>query len=235
MRYAKLAAGLAVITLAALNLVSAEELVTGRRSVVLEGSDSRLVVDILGGSIVEFQLNDQGLNPLRWANTGPTDEARQMIHFLCLDRWGLPSDAESANGMNGHGEAGKVEWEILEEDGTSARMAATLPMAGLRVERTIQVASEGTWFHVAETVTNQNKLGRVYNMVQHPTIGPPFLDENVVVDSNATKGFAQSSPMPNPEEFSALWPHAPRADKPVNIRHLSDDHDPFARWTHVSR
>ncbi len=226
MRYAKSAAGLAVITLAALSFVSAEELVTGRRSVVLEGSNSRLVVDILGGSIVEFQLNDQGLNPLRWANTGPTDEARQMSHFLCLDRWGLPSDAESANGMNGHGEAGKVEWEVLEEDGTSARMAAILPMAGLRVERTIQVASEGTWFHVAETVTNQNKLGRVYNMVQHPTIGPPFLDENVVVDSNATKGFAQSSPMPNPEEFSALWPHAPRADKPVNIRYLSDDHDP---------
>ena len=83
MRYAKLAAGLAVITLAALSFVSAEELVTGRRSVVLEGADSRLVVDVLGGSIVEFQLNDQGLNPLRWANTGPTDEARQMSHFLC--------------------------------------------------------------------------------------------------------------------------------------------------------
>lgn len=226
MRYAKLAAALAVVTFAAWSHMSAEELVDGRRSIVLQGADSRLVVDVLGGSIVEFNLKDHGLNPLRWANAGPTDETRQMSHFLCLDRWGLPSDAEVANGMSGHGEAGRVEWDVLADDGTSARMSAVLPMAGLRVERDVRVASSGNWFQVTETVTNQNKLGRVYNMVQHPTIGPPFLDESVVVDSNATKGFAQSSPMPNPEEFSALWPQAPREDKTVNIRHLSDDHAP---------
>ena len=223
MRYISLAV-LLVLTIPA--SAAAEQLVEGRRSVVLEGSQSRLVVDLLGGSIVDFRLTEHGVNPLRWANAGPTDQARSMSHFLCLDRWGLPSEAEKANGMQGHGEATKVAWEILEQRTTSARMSANLPMAGLRVEREIELAASGGWFYVAETVTNRNKLGRVYNMVQHPTIGPPFLDESVVVDSNAAKGFMQGGAMPNPEEPSVVWPIALNNGEPVNLRFLSDDHDP---------
>ena len=30
---------------------------------------------------------------------------------------------------------------------------------------------------VEEDITNTNPLGRVWNLVQHPTLGPPFLDE----------------------------------------------------------
>ena len=77
-----------------------------------------------------------------------------------------------------------------------------------------------------ETVTNRNKLGRVYNMVQHPTVGPPFLDGTVVVDSNATKGFMQGGSMPDPEEPSVAWPTALTGGRPVNLRYLNDDHDP---------
>jgi hypothetical protein len=65
-----------------------------------------------------------------------------------------------------------------------------------------------SFFTVSETVTNRNKLGRVYNMVQHATIGPPFLDETTVVDSNAQHGFMQSSPLPNPEQLEIRWPEA---------------------------
>jgi uncharacterized protein (TIGR02246 family) len=223
MRYAKFAAAAAALILSGSSLMSAEEIVDGRRSIVLDGAKSRLVIDILGGSIVQFELKDHGLNPLRWANTGPTDQARQMSHFLCLDRWGLPSEAEAANGMNGHGEAGRVEWDVVADDDSSAHMSAVLPMAGLRVERQVQVAADGNWFHVTETVTNQNKLGRVYNMVQHPSIGAPFLDETVVVDSNASRGFSRGGSMPEPEVPSALWPKRPTADGTVDLRHLSGD------------
>ena len=45
---------------------------------------------------------------------------------------------------------------------------------------------------VEEDITNTNPLGRVWNVVQHPTLGPPFLDWDTVVDSNATTGFAQA-------------------------------------------
>lgn len=206
--------------------LSAETLVDGRRSIVLEGRQARIVVDILGGSIVDFRLEGHGLNPLRWANEGPVDEPRSMSHFLCLDRWGLPSEAESANGMPGHGEATKVGWQVVAQGPTSVRMSADLPMAGLRVERRLDLAPADSWFYVVETVTNQNQLGRVYNMVQHPTLGLPFLDETVVVDSNATTGFMQGGAMPKPEEPSVTWPTALKDGQPVNLRHLTDDHDP---------
>ncbi len=227
MRFPKLAFVLAGSALAAMSIVSAEEIFEGRRSVVLQGEEARLVVDILGGSIVSFELNDQGLNPLRWANSGPTNKPRQMSHFLCLDRWGPPSAAEAANGMPFHGEAGLVEWQVVDQSPTTAKMKATLPLAGLEIERSVWLAPEGSWFQVQETVTNQNKLGRIYNMVQHASIGPPFLDASVVVDSNAERGYPRGGSMPNPEEPSALWPKAPRPDgTESDVRLLTNDPTP---------
>ena len=227
MRFPKSAFVLAGALLAAMSLVSAEEVFEGRRSVVLQGTDARLVVDILGGSIVSFELNDQKLNPLRWANAGPADKPRQMSHFLCLDRWGPPSDAERASGMPFHGEAGLVEWQVIDQKATTGRMKATLPLAGLEIERSVWLAPEGSWFQVQETVTNKNKLGRIYNMVQHASIGPPFLDASVVVDSNALRGYPRGGSMPNPEEPNALWPKAPRPDgTEADVRRLINDSTP---------
>jgi hypothetical protein len=153
-----------------------------------------------------------------------------MAHFLCLDRWGAPSKAEEANGMPFHGEATRVHWKELSEPGSGgaihAEMEAALPLAGLRVRRRIQLAANEALLRVTEQVTNNNKLGRVYNMVQHPTIGPPFLDETTIVDSNARQGFMQSSPLPNPEQPAVFWPQALRDGQPVNLRHLADNPNP---------
>jgi hypothetical protein len=208
-----------------------ESLVDGRRSVVLESETARVVVDVLGGSIVRFELKNSPLNPLVWGNTGSPSEARPIGHFLCLDRWGQPSDAELKNGMPFHGEATRVEWKVLQEPASpagavAAELSASLPMAGLDVRRAITLSSTGAFFRVTEEVTNRNQLGRIYNMVQHPTIGPPFLDENTVVDSNARKGFMQSSPLPNPEEPAVSWPQALKDSQPVNMRELRDDPQP---------
>ena len=63
-------------------------------------------------------------------------------------------------------------------------------------------------------------------MVQHPTIGPPFLDEQTIVDANARRGFMQSSPLPNPEEPSVVWPEARQDGQPVNMRFLTSDPNP---------
>lgn len=210
---------------------SAETLVDGRRSIVLENEQALVVVDLLGGSIVEFRHKGLDLNPLRWRNDGPADEARSMSHFLCLDRWGQPSEAERANGMPGHGEAAKVEWSVLAEpaargEWVEARMSARLPMAGLEVERTIRLAREGAWLQVEESVTNRNPLGRVYNMVQHPTIGPPFLDETVLVDSNAGKGFPQNVGVEDIDEAAREWPRAAKGRTDDDLRRLADDADP---------
>jgi hypothetical protein len=199
-------AGLAAF-LTALAIAPAQVGTDGRRAVRLQSQTATLVIDLGGGSIVDFHLGGDGLNPLRWLGPGDGDKAlRPMAHFLCLDRWGPPTAAELANGMPFHGEASRVEWKQIgaNERQTGrlvAVMEAALPIAGLQVRRTVGLSESATFFTVSETVTNRNKLGRVYNMVQHATIGPPFLDESTVVDSNAQQGFMQSSPLPNPEQL----------------------------------
>jgi hypothetical protein len=102
-----------------------------------------------------------------------------------------------------------------------------LPIAGLSVRRTIRLSIKEAVFDVREEVTNQNPLGRIYNMVQHPTIGPPYLDDSTLVDCNGRRGFAQGGSLPNPEEPSFLWPQALARDgKAVDMRRLTDDPNP---------
>lgn len=213
-------------------IATPEVVVNGRRTVVVESPAATLLIDLGGGSIVDFHLSGGGLNPLRWI--GPGDEnapLRPMAHFLCLDRWGQPSGEEQRNGMPFHGEASRVEWkELSPSQGSGAKdlagMSANLPMAGLEIHRSVKLSGSAAVFTVSETVTNRNKLGRIYNMVQHATIGPPFLDETTVVDSNAQRGLMQSSPLPNPEQPEIHWPQAIKQGNPVDLRRLTNDPDP---------
>jgi hypothetical protein len=210
----------------------AETIINGRRTVVVENSAATMLIDLGGGSIVDFHLSGGGLNPLRWL--GPGDEqavSRPMAHFICLDRWGPASEAEQKNGVPFHGEASRVEWKDLsgsEVHGAKnlVAMSAYLPLAGLEIRRRVSLADSAAVVTVSETVTNRNKLGRIYNMVQHATIGPPFLDETTVVDSNAGRGLMQSSPLPNPEQIEIRWPQAIKQGKPVDLRRLTSDPDP---------
>jgi hypothetical protein len=221
------------ILMMATPVLQSEEFVNGRRSLMFEGQTAKLVVDLAGGSIADFRLRDLELNPLNWAAPKAGDTPpRAFGHFLCLDRWGPPSEAEGGNGMPYHGEATHVGWQILRdvmsEDGfILAEMAAKLPLAGLAIKRTIRLSRTGALFTVREDITNENRLGRIYNVVQHPTIGPPFLDETTIVDCNGRKGFAQGGSLPDPEEPSFYWPRALNAEgEAVNLRRLTDDPNP---------
>ncbi|MFN7994006.1 MAG: hypothetical protein U0Q18_10410 [Bryobacteraceae bacterium] len=213
-------------------VTSAEVMINGRRTVVVESPTATVLIDLGGGSIVDFHLSDGGLNPLRWLGSEDENVAvRPMAHFLCLDRWGQPSESEERNGMPFHGEASRVEWKELQAVDSHgaknrAEMSAYLPMAGLEIRRSLRLSGSGGAFVVSETVTNRNKLGRIYNMVQHATIGPPFLDESTVVDSNAQRGLMQSSPLPNPEQPEIRWPQAIKQGNPVDLRHLTSDPEP---------
>jgi hypothetical protein len=154
-----------------------------------------------------------------------------MGHFLCLDRWGPPSAAEEKNGMPFHGEASKVIWRVTrppEQNGgwIEAEMFAELPLAGLEVRRVIRLLDTEALVSVREKVTNRNRLGRIFNMVQHPTIGAPFLDVETRVDAGAGKGFMQSSPLPNPEQLEVRWPNALHNGKRVDLRRLENDPNP---------
>ncbi len=222
-------AGFAILTSGAV----AAEWIPGRKALVFDTEVARLFVDLDGGSIGDFHLKSTGLNPLAWATPSPGDRSKHGFgHFLCLDRWGPPSDVEGKNGMPYHGEAANTSWTILQDvrvaDGIlTAEMGATLAKAGLTVRRSLRMSQTAPVFVVREEVTNQNPLGRVYNMVQHPTIGTPFLDETTLVDCNGRKGFAQGGVLPDPEEPSAYWPQAAGPDgELVNLRHLTDNSAP---------
>lgn len=211
-----------------------------RPRLVLDGQAAVLVVDLGGGSIADFHLKSNPLNPLQWdswsfgdtPDQAPPIEPRSMGHFLCLDRWGPATQAEQAHGMGWHGEATRVWWtqdeDVRAEDGfLLADLSAELPLAGLAVARSIRMSQEQAVFAVAEAVTNTRHLGRVYNIVQHPTIGPPFLDESTRVDANGTRGFMQETPMPTPEDPEVRWPYARKKDgTEVDMRHLTDDAAP---------
>ena len=113
------------------------------RVIRLEGRSARVVVEIDGGAISDFHLVDKNLNPLSWREASSAPGPHWRGHFLCLDRWGSPSDAERHNGMPFHGEASRVEWKILQgpvlKNGQIvAEMAATLPLAGLESQASDQ-------------------------------------------------------------------------------------------------
>ena len=204
-----------------------------RPGVVLSGERARLEIDLAGGALGAFERTGSGVNPLGWGVPKSGDVAPHGHgHFLCLDRWGPPSKAEGAQGMPYHGEASSVTWQLdqppTESSGIlSTVMSARLPIAGLAVRRTVQLASGAAFFVVREEVTNEGRLGRTYNMVQHPTIAPPFLDASTMVDSNGGRGFAQGGPMPRPEEPTFLWPRGiDRDGTRADLRHLTGDPRP---------
>lgn len=192
----------------------------GGQSLLLESRAAKLRIELAGGVLSSFQLAGDPVNPLQG-----------MGHFLCLDRWGPPSAAEEKNGMPFHGEASKVEWRVTRaperrNGGIEAEMTADLPLAGLAVRRHIRMPDASAQVLVQEEVTNRNRLGRIFNMVQHPTIGAPFLDPYTTVDASAGRGLMQSSPLPNPERPTVRWPNALHAGKRVDLRRLTDDPDP---------
>ncbi len=76
----------------------------GRRLLVMENTTSYLAIDLAGGTIADFHLKNQGLNPFTWNHPKPGDTTpRPMGHFICFDRWGAPTKAEQDRGMPFHG------------------------------------------------------------------------------------------------------------------------------------
>ncbi len=200
------------------------------------GEMSTVVFSAAGGGLIDFRLNaNSSPNPLNWDSApleNDNSKPRPRGHFLCLDRWGAPSKSEQAKEMPFHGEASQVQWTVSVLDNvadtrgsrtiSTGKMTCALPIAGLRVERTIRFQSNSPVCVVTETVSNQGRLGRVYNMVQHPSIAPPFLDDSTIVDSNASHGFSQSGPVPESTTAADRWPKMKFADEEADLRYFRD-------------
>ena len=186
-----------------------------------------------GGALIAFQFRDDKINPLNFEIPPPLPTRQAEVpllrgHFLCLDRWGAPSAAEQSHGMPYHGEAAAVRWTTVSEPQpsnrqVSAEMSCELPLAGLRVARHILLDDTGSVALITEQVTNGNKLGRIYNIVQHPTIAPPFLNDDTLVDSNARAGFLQDGPVPSSRDAASRWPTIAVRSAEVDLRQLRSE------------
>jgi len=197
-----------------------------RPLVRLRTGQAEVVFDLGGGSLVDFHATGCP-NPLGWLAPDDRDVAnRPMAHFLCCDRWGPPAPGEQAAGMPFHGEATRVRWNLGTQSDREATMDASLPMAGLDIHRRARLASGDALLRVDETWVNPRPVGKIFNVVQHPTLAPPFLDASTVVDTNARKGFSQHAPLPDPERVSFDWPRARHEGTVVDLRRLGSDPRP---------
>lgn len=184
---------------------------------ILKGKAAEIRVELDGGPLTHFSLVGHSINALSidWTENivrnGDTMRYPWRGHFLCCDQFGLVSENEHKNGMPMHGEASQVDWQVvnkptLKHGAIRAAMKCTLPLARLRIERTLSLSENTPVLTVQETFINENKLGRIYNVGQHASIARPFLDESLLLNSNATRGFVD---MPSPQvdrENIFSWP-----------------------------
>ncbi len=189
----------------------------------LENNRSIFEVNLNGGMIPDFHLKELPLNPLNWKHNEPEMPPFEG-HFVCFDRWGPPSEGEKANGFVHHGEVNTLKWTLLSDpqkkDGrTGVTTTCSLPMGGLQLTRTIDMPENEPLFFVKEEIKNLNKYGRMFNIVQHVTIGPPFLDKSTLFDINAVKGFENKEDGSlNQEEPVITWPKAEHKGQEINLR-----------------
>ncbi len=75
-----------------------------------------LSVDLYGGGITDFHLQDGGINPLtfKFAPKNMPEHNRSGAsyrgHFICLGRWGPPTAGEIKAGIPDHGQAANMIW-----------------------------------------------------------------------------------------------------------------------------
>ncbi|MDO9341627.1 MAG: hypothetical protein Q7T72_14030 [Bacteroidales bacterium] len=201
--------------------------------VKMENNNIWLLVNLNGGSYFDFHLKEQPINPINFRATKP-EERIFMGHFLCFDRWGPPTDAEKANGFQHHGEVNTEVWKLLAEpktkDGlTVCSMMCSLPMGGLQLTRKIELSEKEPVFFVTEEIKNLNKYGRMFNVVQHVSLAPPFLDTSTLFDNNAEKGFEDKEDGSlNQEEIILKWPEVNHNGEKVSLRQFKNE------WPRVS-
>jgi len=195
-----------------------------RQAVQIENDELIVTVTVEGGHVAEIIEKQSGINPLwtppwpsiepstysaeRHPEYGDNSESKLLAgilgHNLCLDIFGVPSDAEYAEGITVHGESSVVPYRI-EASATRMIARAHLPLAQLDFEREIELADRGA-VEIRETVTNLTSMDRPLAWTQHVTLGPPFLEAGVTrLDMNARQS------MVFPGDFGAAQPYKPGA------------------------
>ncbi len=178
----------------------------------LSNARCELIMALNGGALIDFHLVNNPVNPLSWklspGKMPPNNQDGAVFqgHFLCTGRWGSPTQGEMAAGIPHNGDLSNTRWAVKAYDITATRMVNQSEREGLHVERELLLSPDQAIAKVTETFTNTLAIGRVNNIVQHSTLGRPFLTPSVVINTNATRGFMQHLSFPDPEKYEYVWP-----------------------------
>lgn len=209
----------------------------GRRAWELDNGCLALTLLRGGGHIAGLELRSRPrTNPLwtpAWRTMEPWQYSQALAkrygsrllasicgHNLCLGWFGDPSAAEQAAGLGCHGEAPVRRWREAGKSVSSRelmlRVACDLPVAGMRVTRTLKTRAESHVVRVAERIENRTRCDRPFTVCQHVTFGPPFLERGVTVfDMPATQSrtfpgaFSDRQRLRSDTAFA--WPNGPGA------------------------
>jgi hypothetical protein len=189
--------------------VAAAELSADLSTVVLDNGTARLTVNRFGGAISSYVLTDQNLNPFSW-KAGYQGTSRKMGFFTCFDRLGKPSQRELERGVPFHGEATSVEWEVLERasngEGLLLKMQCRLPIAKMLLVREYCLLKDSAVCRIKDRIKNENPTVKFFNILQHPSLAAPFLDQSVLVDCNGEQGFINSKVLSEIPGELITWP-----------------------------
>lgn len=182
--------------------------------VILSNDVAQLSIDLKGGAIVDFHLKESKINPFTWKVSKeqmPANNKSGAVfqgHFLCTGRWGAPTEGEMKAGVPHNGQAARDKWKVLRSSKTSLTMQIKAALDGVIITRIIELLPNSASFKVTETFHNFTTVGRLFNVVQHATIGTPYLNEDCIVETNANQGFLQTYAYPNPHKLAYSWPMA---------------------------
>lgn len=238
----------------------------GRGAVRLANGSIELVVLKGGGSLVSLTLADdpERVNPMWDSLRADREQGRPerlaggIGHFVCVDGFGQPSDAERAAGLEGHGEAHRLEWSTefagRERGELVLRQVVALPRVREELRREIRLRPEESVVYVKARLTSLLDFDRPVNWAEHATIGSPFLERGVtVVDMSPSRALTRPREaatrnglrhrLVSGQEFA--WPDAPaRAGGLVDLRaapveshsldHTGHRMDPAADWAFVT-
>lgn len=201
-------------------------------NLTLQNEICELTVDRNGGMITSFLYKKSKMNPLSWSmeeKLMPQNNKKGAPfrgHFLCVGRWGEPTAGEIRNGIAHNGDITTKKWLVESKRPLCLKLGADSERDKMSVRREMSLDPYNAIFFVRDSVFNTSTIGRLFNIVQHATIGTPFLSAKTIVDTNAAKGFMQDNWLPDPNSRSYHWPKGKLAEgQEINLRRSDVDCD----------
>lgn len=137
-------------------------------------------------------------------------------HFICCPYWGSAGPLGNETGPL-HGPFAAGRWKQLVLNTNELIIEAKHKNYGLSIQKKITLHPSNSIFKVEDTVQNLLNNPVPFNLVQHPSLQAPFLDEHMIIYSNAEKGITQDDILQGNLKQSFHWPMIKMGKKKIDL------------------